>query len=41
MRILSIKTIKNKSKYSLNTMFIKSMKLAGELVNVNDITTNS
>ena len=41
MRISSIKTITNKSKYYLNTLFIKSMKVAGELVSPNDITTNS
>ena len=41
MRISSIKTITNKSKYYLNTLFIKSMKDTGALVIPNDITTNS
>ena len=41
MRISSIKTITNKSKYYLNTQFIKSMKAAGALVSLNDITINS
>ena len=36
-----MKTITNKSKYYLNTLFIKSMKAAGALVSANDITTNS
>ena len=40
MRISSIKTIMNKSKYYLNTLFIKFMKVAGALVSPNDITTN-
>ena len=40
MRISSIKTITNKSKYYLNTLFIKFMKDAGALVSPNDITTN-
>ena len=41
MRISSIKTVTKKSKYYLKTMFIKSMKDAGALVNAHDITTNS
>ena len=32
--------IMNKSKYCLDTLFIKSMKVAGALVSTNDITTN-
>ena len=36
-----MKTITNKSKYYLNTLLIKSMKVAGALVTPNDITTNS
>ena len=40
MSISSIKKIMNKSKYWLNTLFIKSMKVVGALVSPNDITTN-
>ena len=38
MRITSIKTIRNKYKYYLNTLFIKSMKVARAFVSTHDIT---
>ena len=40
MRISSIKTIKNNSKYFLKTLFLKFMKASKALVSPNDITTN-
>ena len=40
MRISSIMKIKNKSKYYLNTVFIRFINDARELVSPNDITTN-
>ena len=41
MRISTIKTITNKSKYCLKTLLIKFMKVVGALVTPNDITINS
>lgn len=37
----SMKTIMNKSKYYLNTLFIKSIQYAGEFVRPKDINKNS
>ena len=39
-KISSIKTITNLSKYSSNTLFIKSINVAGAFMSPNDITKN-